>query len=370
MMRSANLHHSDIASLFPKRSFPLKPIVSEMPPQAVIRGPLDDLLVFHELARSLTSSLDLTSILRNIRSYMEQFIEADFWALLMVEPQRQHLYYVSNEGVEDPRLSDMRVKMGEGLAGWVALHGETLIIPEADADTRLAAAARNSAFSVRSAIGLPIRGRKQTHGVLAIFNPHLEQQSDYTIAFLNILVDYAAIAIENAQEVARAQKLTITDDVTDLFNSRHLYSELERTLYIARSQAKSLSLVFLDLDRFKRVNDEHGHLVGSELLGQVGRRIRELCRPSDLCFRFGGDEFVILMPGTTRAEALRMTQSIHLNLARSVFKVGQGLEISIEASAGISAYPGDGRTTHAILSAADKRMYHVKSSGRGRVEAS
>jgi diguanylate cyclase (GGDEF)-like protein len=340
-----------------------------MPQTAAIRGPLDDLLVFHELARSLTSTLDLTSILRIIRSYMEQYIEADFWALLMVEPQRQFLYYVSTEGEEDPRLTDMRVKMGEGLAGWVARHGETLIIPEADTDTRLGAAAKNSAFSVRSAIGLPIRGRKETHGVLAIFNPHLEEQSDYTIAFLNILVDYAAIAIENAQEVTRAQRLTITDDVTDLFNSRHLYSELERTLDISRTQAKPLSLVFLDLDRFKRVNDEHGHLVGSELLGRVGKRIRELCRPSDLCFRFGGDEFVILMPGTTREEALRMTQSIHLSLARTTFKVGHHLELNVEASAGIAAYPGDGRTTHAILSAADKRMYHVKSSGRGRVEA-
>jgi diguanylate cyclase (GGDEF)-like protein len=300
---------------------------------------------------------------------MEEFIEADFWALLMVEPQRRHLYYVSDEGVEDPRLSDMRVKMGEGLAGWVALHGETLIIPEAGADARLAASANDSTFAVHSAIGLPIRGRKDTHGVLAIFNPHLDKQSDYTIAFLHILVDYAAIAIENAQQVARAQQLTITDDVTGLFNARHLYAELERELEISRTTFKPLSLVFLDLDRFKRVNDQHGHLVGSELLGQVGRRISELCRPSDLCFRFGGDEFVMLMPGTTREEALRMTQSIHLSLAKTIFPVGQGLELNIEASAGIAAYPGDGRTVHSILGAADKRMYNVKSSGRGRVEA-
>jgi diguanylate cyclase (GGDEF)-like protein len=356
--------------LFSKRSQFSKSNVSQMPQNVAIRGPLDDLLVFHELARSLTSTLDLTAILRAIRAHMEQFIEADFWALLMVEPNRQYLYYVSADGNEDPRLSDMRVKVGEGLAGWVALHGETLLIPEAATDPRLAAAATSgSGFAVHSAIGLPIRGRKETHGVLAIFNPHLEKQSDYTIAFLHILVDYAAIAIENAQEVARAQQLTITDDVTGLYNSRHLYSELERELEVARSGAKPLSLVFLDLDRFKHVNDHYGHLVGSELLGQVGKRVRELCRPSDLCFRFGGDEFVILMPGTTREEAFRMTQSIHLNLAKTIFTLGHGLELTVEASAGIAAYPGDGRTVHAILGAADKRMYHVKSSGRGRVEA-
>jgi diguanylate cyclase (GGDEF)-like protein len=345
------------------------PIVSHMPKSVVSRGPLDDLLVFHELARALTSTLDLASILRTILESMERFIDAELWALLMVDPERQELYYASADGGEDPRFADMRVKMGEGLAGWVAAHGETLIIPEAAADPRLAPSANGNAFIVRSAIGLPIRGRKGTHGVLEIFNPNLDGQSDYSIAFLHILVDYAAIAIENAQDVARVQQLTITDDVTGLYNARHLYTELERELETARNASKPLSLVFLDLDRFKLVNDQHGHLIGSELLGRVGKRIQDLCRPTDLCFRYGGDEFVILMPATTREEALRMTRAIHTNLASSVFSFEKGLKLSIEASAGISAYPGDGKTVHAILGAADKRMYKVKSTGRGRVEA-
>ncbi len=340
-----------------------------MPRSVANRGPLDDLLVFHELARSLTSTLDLNSILRTILAYMERFIDADLWALLMVDPARQELYYVSTDGGEDSRLSDMRVKVGEGLAGWVAQHGETLIIPEAAADPRLEDAARSRTFVVRSAIGLPIRGRKGTHGVLEIFNPHLDEHSDYTIAFLHMLVDYAAIAIENAQDIAQVQQLTITDDVTGLYNGRYLYTALERELEKARSESKSLSLVFLDLDRFKTVNDAHGHLIGSELLGLVGKRIRELCRSTDLCFRYGGDEFVILMPATTREAALRLARSIHSNLAQSVFIVGRGMELAIGASAGVATYPGDGRSVHAILGAADKRMYSVKGSGRGRVEA-
>jgi diguanylate cyclase (GGDEF)-like protein len=332
------------------------------------RGPLDDLLVFHELARSLTSSLDLSSILRTILEYMKRFIEADRWALLMVDPQRQELYYASADG-EDPLLAGMRVKIGQGLAGWVAKHGETLIIPEAASDPRLDAATQDRRFVVRSAIGLPIRGSKGTHGVLEIFNPRLDEHSDDTIAFLHILVDYAAIAIENAQDVARIQQLTITDDVTGLYNARHLYAVLDRELDSARRDSSSLSLVFLDLDRFKQVNDRHGHLVGSKLLGHVGKRIQELCRSTDLSFRYGGDEFVILMPGTTREEALRMARAIHANLACSTFPLENGLKLSIGASAGIASYPGDGRTVHAILGAADKRMYHVKSTGRGRVEA-
>ena len=328
---------------------------------------MDDLLVFHELARALTSNLDLNSVLRTVLEYMDRFIDADLWALLMLDHERQELYYTYTDGRENELLRDLRVKVGEGLAGWVAEHGETLIVPEASTDPRLNT--MTTGFAVKSAIGLPIRGRKGTHGVLEIFNPHLNEQSDYNIAFLHILVDFAAIAIENAQDVARAQQLTIIDDVTGLYNARHLYALLEKELETARRDSKSLSLVFLDLDRFKLVNDAHGHLVGSELLGHVGRHIRMLCRRTDTCFRYGGDEFVILMPATTREEALRLTRSIHSSLASNAFTVGKGLKLHIGASAGVATYPGDGKSVHAILGAADKRMYSVKSSGRGRVEA-
>lgn len=335
----------------------------------VNRGPLDDLLVFHELARALTSNLDLRSIMHTVSEYTERFIKADLWALLMVDRQRDELYYVSVDGIENSRLSDVRIKIGEGLAGWVAEHGETLLVPDASHDVRMGSTAHGNNFVVHSAIGLPIRGRNGTHGVIEIFNPHLDENSDYLIAFLHILVDYAAIAIENALDVARIQRLTITDDVTDLYNARHLYNLLAREIENAQRQSGALSLVFLDLDRFKEVNDGHGHLIGTELLAKVGACLKSLTRETDLCFRYGGDEFVILMPGTTREQALQLARTIHLKLSQSTFTFSKELQIRIGASAGIAAYPGDGRTIHEILGAADQRMYRVKASGRGRVEA-
>ena len=331
------------------------------------RIPLDDLLVFHQLARSLASSLDLDTILRTILEQMERLIEAEMWTLLMLDESRQELYYAIAAGGEEKALRDLRVKVGEGVAGWVLEHGETLIVPEAEEDPRLRQTLVADARKVRSVIAMPLRGRKGVKGVIEILNPRSSQLTDYAIAFLHILTDHAAIAIENAQDVARIQQLTITDDATGLFNVRHLYKVLSQQLEHGAKNGTHVSLAFIDLDRFKLVNDAHGHLVGSELLARTGQRLQELCRKQDQCYRYGGDEFVILMPDTSAEDALTLATGVHQELIQTRFRMKNGLELTVSASVGIATCPADGSAVHAIIGAADARMYDVKSNGRGKV---
>ena len=331
------------------------------------RIPIDDLLVFHQLARSLTSSFDLDAILRTILIHMERFIEAEMWALLMLDEKTQELYYAVAGGSEEAALSDLRVKVGEGVAGWVVEHGDTLIVPEAENDPRVRNASNGKASKVRSVIALPLRGRKGVQGVIEILNPRAAQLSDYTIAFLHILADHAAIAIENARDVSRIQQLTITDDTTGLYNVRHLYDVLSYELERGARHGHPASLAFLDLDRFKLVNDVHGHLIGSELLAHVGTRLKELSRKQDMCFRYGGDEFVVLMPQTSANEANEQATKLHRALTNTRFRLKNGLILTVSASVGLAAYPLDGATVHSIIGAADARMYTVKTSGRGSV---
>jgi diguanylate cyclase (GGDEF)-like protein len=331
------------------------------------RIPLADLLVFHQLARSLTSSFDLDTILRTILDQMERIMEAELWTLLMLDEKTQELYYAVAAGGEQEALRDLRVKVGEGVAGWVVEHGETLIVPETATDPRLMEEGGTTSHNIRSVIALPLRGRKGTHGAIEIFNPNTEQMTDYTIAFLHILADHAAIAIENAHDVARIQQLTITDDTTGLFNVRHLYEVLGRELGRCSRMKLPLSLAFIDLDQFKLVNDVHGHLVGSELLSRTGQRLRELSRKQDWCFRYGGDEFVILMPESSAEEAHAQATKLLNELMSTRFHMKGGLELSVRASVGLATAPADGSTVHAVIGTADTRMYMVKSNGRGQV---
>lgn len=330
------------------------------------RIPLDDLMVFHQLARSLNSSLDLDTILRTILEQMERLITADMWTLLMMDDSRAELYYAIAAGNGENALRDLRVRIGEGVAGWVAEHAETLIVPESEEDDPRLHQTLAADRIVRSVIAMPLRGRKGVQGVIEILNPRASQLSDYTIAFLHILCDHAAIAIENAHDVARIQQLTITDDTTGLYNVRHLYKVLEQEVERSHRHGKPVSLAFIDLDRFKQVNDVHGHLIGSELLGRVGARLKEIARPKDMCFRYGGDEFVVMLPETTAVEALNAATALHHDLIHSHFHMSNGLELTASASIGLATCPPES-AVHAIIGTADARMYAVKSNGRGKV---
>ncbi len=324
---------------------------------------LEHLRIFHDAARALTSALDLPSILRSVLAQMEPFFHPESWSLLILDEKRRDLYYAVARGTSNEVLQSIRIPLGTGIPGWVALHGEALITTGEGQNARLSDDSRQSP-QMHSAICLPLRSKERTLGVLQLTHVEPQKLSDESITFLYTLCDYAAIAIENARAVERIQELTITDDTTLLHNQRHLAAVLPAEIARAERFLTPLSLIFLDLDGFKQVNDQHGHGAGSRMLAEIGQVISRTMRSVDVCFRYGGDEFVIVLPQSNRTAAIGAAQRL-LNVIRiHTFLRAEGLSLRITASLGISTYPEDGTTPAALLECADRRMYAVKNSTR------
>jgi diguanylate cyclase (GGDEF)-like protein len=220
----------------------------------------------------------------------------------------------------------------------------------------------------QSVVCVPVKGREKILGVIELVNfvgKGSFRKDD--IPILKNLADYAAIALENARYVQRIHELTITDDCTSLYNARHLNFVLDAEIYRSTRYGYEFSVIFIDLDYFKQVNDTYGHLVGSRLLGMIGDVIKSHLRMIDYAFRYGGDEFVVLLPQTSKWNTLAVVKRIKDLMNSKVYFAEEGLSVRITASFGIASFPIDGRTRKEILRRADEAMYLVKNTTRNNI---
>lgn len=327
-----------------------------------------EVAIFNDVAKALTSSLNLDSILQTIMDKMAEFFRPDTWSLLMVDEQRDELYFAIAVGDAAETLKTVRMKLGEGIAGWVARHGESLIVPDVYNDPRFSRRVDEmTKWKTRSIICVPLQSKHRVLGVIQLINCAMESFGEQEMFFLHALCDYAAIAIDNARAVEKIQELTITDDCTGLYNARHLYKTLEAEVYRSARFGYEFSVIFLDLDHFKNVNDTYGHLVGSKLLQEIGFKIKSQLRLIDYAFRYGGDEFVILLPQTDKGAALVVAKRIQDMMRNTVFLVEDGLNLNVRCSMGLATYPEDAKSSHEIIRQADEMMYVVKNSSRDNI---
>ena len=329
---------------------------------------LQELGIFHDVAKALTSSLNLDSILQTIMEKMAEYFRPDTWSLLMVDEEKGELYFAIAVGDAAEALKTVRLKLGEGIAGWVAQHGESLLVPDVYTDPRFAKRIDEmTKWQTRSIICIPLKSKHRVLGVIQLINVDMEGFGGNEMLLLQALADYAAIAIDNARAVEKIQELTITDDCTGLYNARHLYKTLEAEVYRSSRFGYEFSILFLDLDHFKQVNDTHGHLVGSRLLAEIGYAIKAHLRLIDYAFRYGGDEFVVLLPQTSKDSALVVARRLRDVFRTDFWLKSEGLNLNVRASMGVASFPEDAKSAHEIIRQADEMMYAVKNTTRDNV---
>ena len=325
-----------------------------------------ELSFFIEIGKTLTSALDLKKVLSIIMEKAQKLVSSEAWSLLLLDDTTNELVFEAAKGERSKKVEKFRLKKGEGIAGWVAEKGVSLIVPDVAKDSRFFKGVdRVTKFKTKSILCVPIINNNKTIGVLEMINK--KDGGSFDEKDLNLLlklVDQAAIAIERSALYKQMEELVVTDDLTKLFNFRHLEQTLDLEIRRCQRYNLSFSIIFMDLDFFKNINDTYGHLMGSKTLIEVAQLLIECLREVDIIARYGGDEFVIVLPQTDTETTYRITKRIQKAIREHVFLKEEGINVKITASFGIASYPDHAKSKRDLIRLADEAMYRVKNMNR------
>ena len=317
------------------------------------------------LGETLRSTHDLDAMLGVIVDTAAGTLHASAGAMFFLSPSGKQLRLQAVFGYEPPPVTEMR--LGQGIAGRAA-EGRPVLVPSRLEEAPGRAPAEPVA---RTAVAVPLVRGSNTIGVLALYGRTLPDPfNEDDAATLASFAGQASVAIENVLLHQEAERLSLTDGLTGVWNRRYLQLQLQKEIDRANRFSRPLSLLLVDIDRFKEANDEHGHLVGDEALVEVVRRLIDSTRSNiDVVARFGGEEFVALLPETPREGARVVAEKVRQAIALRPIEA-EGVEggLHITVSVGVASYPEDGTDADALIRAADRAMYRAKEAGRDRVE--
>jgi diguanylate cyclase (GGDEF)-like protein len=324
------------------------------------------------LARETGRSCDPDALCRDpeaMRALLARAVTAapgEAAALLLHDPTGRELVFRASRTLQSGMIDGMRLPTDRGIAGWVARHREAVRLDDVASDPRhFAAVGEQTGLATRTMICVPMVSKGALRGVIQILNKvDGSTFSEAELSLAKILANHAAIAIENASLYRQAYLASITDDLTGLGNTRHF----QRALAEAMAQGGPVSLVILDLDYFKEVVDRYGHLAGSRAIAEVGRIIRRLVRSGDVPARYGGDEFVIVLPDTDAEHAYPIAEAIRKAIEACPGLEGESVDLSrVTASFGVATFPLHAGDAESLFRQADAAMYAAKGAGKNRV---
>jgi len=326
----------------------------------------EELLSCVELGKALTSELDSRKLFGKLLKRVSELIPAENWSLLLLDDSTGELRFELSVDLDLKLVRDIRLRLGEGIAGKVALHQTPMIVHDVQNCGFFSHRVDRLSGSVtRSVVCVPLVFGGKTLGVIEVVNP--SNLGHRALPLLSIVADYAAIAVENMRQYRQIHDLAVHDNLTGLFNQRYLYNTLKSSIETSATHNTPFSLIFMDIDNFKHVVDTYGHLKGSEALQEVAGTIRKCLVEPAYGVAYGGDEFVVVLPGLDRDAAFMKAEEIRSEMSRTGYLAAHGYQVPLRASFGLATYPEDAGDLAGILALADQAMFDVKRTSKNAV---
>ncbi len=316
--------------------------------------------VLNRVTATLTSGLELKAAIPEFAREIAVLQGFDRLACGFVNDSGDYIEMVAHPEGATWGMGNVIPVVGSG-PGSVVLNNKAVLQRDLIHEHRFIEDMRLLEDGIRSYVLLPLNSRGRSIGVLALGAERGNAYDDAALARMQVLADAVALAFENVRLLQKTRELSITDEVTPLYNFRYFHQILDRELKLVDRYGSVLSLVFLDLDRFKPINDQYGHLRGSRTLREVGFLIRAAVRDTDYPARYGGDEFVVISPQTDRGAAGALGEKLRRLIEGHTFLQEEGINARLGVSLGVATYPHDASTKESLIRLADKRMYEDKA---------
>ena len=324
-----------------------------------------EIYALYEIAQSMGTSLGVSDTMALISSKIAKIVPWSGCALFLYQPESDSIRCRFAAGVDAPRLLNIALRTGQGLSGWVARNRRSLI--NADPRVTFEAAGITEAVALKAALVSPLHFNDNFIGCLALYDVEANRYTEDHRRLLERIAEQAGAVIHNSIVFEQTQEDSLTDPLTSLPNRRSMFVHLSRELARAERLKSEVALIVMDVDGFKGINDTYGHNVGDHALREVAQALQGALRPYDLCVRYAGDEFIVVLADCSRDAAEAKRRELQTRVADIHFEVRAGKRLRLAASAGASVFPHDGTTYEALLADADHRMYRDKSARRGHV---
>lgn len=318
--------------------------------------------VLFEIGKAFGTQDHLASLLARISELVCQLSGAAACSIMLLDADRQRLLGKAAHGLDRRDIASISFQVGEGVAGWVAQTGEVARIDDVTRDPRFKVLP-GSQNKIRSLACVPLDHRDGRVGVITLTSPEVGSFSAEDLELLGFLARTIAVDVENI----RLRRVAVTDPLTGAFNREFLHQRLPQAIASAAHRREAISVAMIDIDHFKQINDRHGHAVGDRVLTEVARRLRGTIRGDDQLVRFGGEEFLVLLPRADLGVAAEIGERMRARFAGEPVAV-DGATLDVRLSIGVAQHlGGPAEPASRLIERADAALYRAKREGRDRV---